>query len=88
MVISWLRAFALTQLIEAPVYAAALHGAGRGESASPKNRSARLLALGLVPSALTHPVVWFVFPTLTQGPLEVSYLAMVACAELFAHREA
>lgn len=45
----WLRAFAFTQIVEAPVYRRAL-----GVS--------WIAALGA--SAITHPFVWFVFPRL------------------------
>jgi hypothetical protein len=37
------------------------------------------LALAFLPSALTHPLVWFVFPR-----LPLSYVPMVVCAEVFA----
>jgi hypothetical protein len=37
------------------------------------------LALAFLPSALTHPLVWFAFPR-----LPLAYLPMVVCAELFA----
>ena len=84
MVIAWLRAFALTQVIEAPLYATALRGIHSGDKASRQHSPAKLLGLGLVPSALTHPVVWFVFPQLTQGSVQLSYFTMVVCAEVFA----
>lgn len=64
----WLLAFVLTQAIEAPLYARfALSGARR-------------LPRALVPSALTHPVVWFVIPPLWAG----SYAGLVAVCEVFA----
>jgi hypothetical protein len=64
--LDWLAAFAFTQLIEIPVYLRGLR--------CPLWRA-------FVASALTHPVVWFVFghPAL-PGP----YWARVAAAELFA----
>jgi hypothetical protein len=37
------------------------------------------LALAFLPSALTHPLVWFAFPRLS-----LAYVPMVVCAELFA----
>lgn len=61
----WLAAFAFTQIVEVPIYRRALGGRA-------------LVAFGA--SALTHPVVWFVFPRLPFA----SYLAMVAAAEVFA----
>lgn len=72
---SWLDAFALTQLIEAPIYVTALRA-----GAPPARGWAAALALALGPSALTHPIVWFVFPRLLPEP----YWAMLACAEVFA----
>ncbi len=66
---SWAEAFAVTQLCEVPIYALALR---------PRPVTRRLL-IGFGASALTHPVVWFVFPVLVHG-----YWLMVACAEAFA----
>ncbi len=66
-VAAWFRAFVLTQLVEAPIY-------GRVGKVP--------WWAALVPSALTHPFVWFVFPRLREAG--VSYLGMVACAEGFA----
>ena len=54
----WLSAFALTQVIEVPIYTRAL--ARREKSASLVRRCA--LAFGA--SALTHPIVWFALPVL------------------------
>lgn len=50
----WLVAFLFTQAVEVPVYAAALRGRPWGQR----------LALGFLPSAVTHPVVWFSSPLL------------------------
>ncbi len=62
----WLVAFAFTQAFELPIYFWA-------------SRSWRV---GFFASAITHPVVWFVFPVLmTVG---VGYWPMVALAEAFA----
>ena len=53
-VVQWLLAFALTQLIEVPIYAFA------------HRRPHRLLkAFGA--SAITHPVVWWVIPYIWPG---------------------
>ncbi len=56
-VLEWLRAFALTQVIELAVYALIL----------PASRPRReRLAIGFGASAITHPLVWFVIPALMQ----------------------
>lgn len=72
MIVNWLGAFALTQLVEMPLYVYAMR---RTHTLS--NR----LLVGFGASALTHPVVWFVFPRL--GWFD-SHVEMVAWAELFA----
>jgi hypothetical protein len=63
-VFAWLRALLVTQLVEAPIYR-------------------RTLAISwwraLVPSFVTHPFVWFVFPRMSD--LGVPYAAWVAVAE-------
>jgi hypothetical protein len=60
----WAWAFAFTQLVEVPIFM-------------------RYLGCSLVrafgASALTHPVIWYVFPHLRMG-----YVPAVAVAELFA----
>jgi hypothetical protein len=63
----WLRAFVFTQIIEAPIYRRAL-GVSWGRA--------------LAPTAITHPIVWFVFPLLRR--VGVDYVSMVILAELFA----
>ena len=70
----WIDAFALTEVIEAPIVVAALRSA-----AEPRGWG-RALAIALGASALTHPVVWFAFPRLVPEP----YWAMLATAEVFA----
>lgn len=62
----WLVAFFFTQLFELPIYYRATKG----------------WRVGFFASALTHPVVWFVFP-LTMA-LGTPYWGMVALAEGFA----
>ncbi len=64
----WLFAFALTQAVEMPIWAVALCG----------RRGRWLVAFGA--SALTHPIVWWVFPRLWPS----GYWAMVVAAEAFA----
>ena len=65
----WVRAFVFTQIVEAPIYR-------------------RMLGVtwpqALLPTTLTHPFVWFVFPWVLQRQLGVDYVPMVVIAELFA----
>ena len=84
---AWLAAFFFTQTVEVPIYVIALRRGLLAWGVGPPARSAAdarsLLALYLIgfgASALTHPIVWFVFPRLPIG----SYVVMVACAEVFA----
>jgi hypothetical protein len=63
-VMPWFWAFLFTQVVEVPLYSAATRGRV-------------LVAFGA--SALTHPIVWFVFPL-----LPVDYWPMVILAESFA----
>jgi hypothetical protein len=63
---AWLVAFAFTQAFEVPLYLRAT-GSWR---------------VAFFASALTHPLVWFVFPALMQHG--VAYWPMVAAAEVFA----
>lgn len=67
----WLAAFALTQIVEVPIYLFAFR---RGE-----RRFARRFAIAFTASTITHPFVWFVFPRLVSP-----YLVMLVCAEAFA----
>lgn len=68
---AWLGAFVLTQLVEAPLYAWCL----RRWSTSPTSER---VVLALLPSALTHPLLWLGFPTLRE---HLSYGAAVGLAE-------
>lgn len=61
----WLARFLFTQLVEVPIYTYALRGRA-------------LVAFGA--SAITHPIVFFVFPRLWPG----GYWSMIAAAEAFA----
>ena len=65
--LGWLSAFLVTQAIEVPIYAYALRG----------QPSRWWVAFGA--SALTHPVVYWVFPL-----IPTSYLQQVSYAEAFA----
>lgn len=59
----WVVGFAFTQAIEVPLYF----------------RATASWRVAFFASALTHPVVWFLFPLLS-----LAYWPMVALAELFA----
>ncbi len=70
----WLFAYGLTQFIEAPIYFFLLRWAHRAASEAqdltlPQQRpdvpAMRLAVSALLPSALTHPILWWVaFPAL------------------------
>jgi len=68
VLIAWLRAFLFTEIVEAPIYRRIL-GVSWADS--------------LAPSALTHPIVWFVFP-LVPRILGIPWLAAIVLAEIFA----
>ena len=68
-VAAWARAFALTQLVEVPIY--------RSGYGAP-------LALAFLASAITHPIVWFVIFGPLLEPVEMTYATRVLVAELFA----
>ena len=67
----WLIAFTFGQAVEVPIYLLAFLGAAR-----PLWQKA---AIGFGATALTHPVVWFVFPRLIDD-----YVSMAVAAETFA----
>jgi len=71
LVVAWLQAFVLTQLVECPIAAACFAGQ--------EPRRSRRYALCFFASLATHPLVWFVFPE-----LGFRYLATVELAELWA----
>jgi len=81
--LSWLVAFAFTQVVECPVYLVALRDAdGRGAQ---RRAWWCKLVIAFGASAITHPIVWFGFPRLWLGLGELGgYWTMVACAEAFA----
>jgi hypothetical protein len=71
----WLVAFAFTQVVEVPLWILALRRWG-----APRRHVATLAAIAFGASALTHPIVWFVFPRIVP----FGYVVMVAAAETFA----
>lgn len=71
--IHWLTAFSLTQALEIPFYSWHL----RRQVPLLHHR----LSYAFLASALTHPVVWFVFPKIHWFS---SYWGMVLAAEAFA----
>ena len=79
-VLDWVRAFALTLLIEELVALPLLSRFDR--SPHPSGRTARLVryaALVALVNLATHPLVWFLFPGLAIG-----YGFRVAASEAFA----
>jgi hypothetical protein len=76
---AWLGAFAFTQAVECPIYVYAL-----GEARPRRSRAGRA-AVAFGASAITHPVVWFLFPWLwIRLGYPGGYWTMVAFAEAFA----
>ncbi len=73
---TWIGAFALTSLVEAPIYVAALRGSFVDEPLP----WWKAIMWAVLASALTHPVVWFVFPFVVPAP----WLVIVLVAEIFA----
>ena len=71
----WVVAFAFTQAVEVPLWVLALDG-----YRTPRQRRATQAAIAFGASALTHPIVWFVFPRIVP----FGYVVMVAAAEAFA----
>jgi hypothetical protein len=79
--VRWIEAFLFTQIAELPVWLAAHRLGPRLDGAPERPSLRRAVLLAVLASALTHPVVWFVFPELRRW---LAYWPMVACAELFA----
>ncbi len=69
----WLWAFVFTELVETGIYVHAL----------PSRPLRERLAIGLGASAITHPIVWYVIPDVTQS-LGLTWWPTVAIAEVFA----
>lgn len=67
----WLKAFALTCLVEVPLAAWLFRGARQGP--------ARRVGLAFFANLASHPAVWFVFPT-----LGLAYNHAVALSECWA----
>lgn len=65
---AWARAFALTQVIEVPIYTAI---------AWKKAPLPRLIAAAFACTAVTHPLLWFVWPHVVTD-----YTAFVVSGEL------
>jgi hypothetical protein len=70
--LAWLEAFTITQLVEVPVYFYALHELNFSKL--------KKVSVAFGASAITHPIVWFIFPVLLPSHPAVT----VAGAETFA----
>lgn len=76
--VAWFGAFLFTQAVEIPVYVLALR-ADRGKE-FPLGKA---VGLGFVATLITHPFVWFAFPSL-RASMGWGYWTYVLIAELFA----
>jgi hypothetical protein len=76
--VGWVRAFVFTQLVEMPLYIAAMSTRRFGVA---RPLLLRILVAFLC-SLITHPVVWFVFPRIMDAYED--YVLMVIEAETFA----
>jgi hypothetical protein len=77
---AWLSAFLFTQVVEIPIYVAALRRTSPHGLPAPLTGLRDPVVAAFGASLITHPIVWFVFPRLPLG----SYEGMVAGAETFA----
>ncbi len=79
--VAWFRAFLFTEAVEVPTYMllSLLALRVRVSSTEPRIR----FAAAFTASAITHPAVWFIFPTLGMHR-GWSFNGMVVMAELFA----
>ena len=60
---AWAGAFAATEVVEGPIYFVALsRWAVRPKTVACAERRTTRALLGLLPSLVTHPLLWFVFP--------------------------
>jgi hypothetical protein len=73
MMLHWVSAFALTELVEVPIYLVALRASRRSSLAR--------FAIAFGASLITHPLVWFVIPELFAT---LAYRTRVLIAEGFA----
>ena len=74
---AWIVAFAHTQLIEAPIYLLAQRGMDRSVP--------RRIGVALLPSGLTHPLLWlglFSWLRLAGTPSPLSWWSVVLVSEL------
>jgi hypothetical protein len=67
MVVLWLRAFALTVVVESLLTVPLLREA--------EPRAWRRVALGFFANLASHPAVWFVFPALGAAPATTLYVS-------------
>ncbi|MBX3204714.1 MAG: hypothetical protein KF764_06575 [Labilithrix sp.] len=67
-VVAWAKAFAFTELVEAPIYRRFVPASWR---------------LALAASAITHPFVWFAFPRLGER-FELGWTTTSILSEVFA----
>ena len=79
----WLIAFAFTQVVECPIWVAALRRGARSEAS--RRKPWALLGIAFGASLITHPIVWFVIPHLWLAVHQAGgYWGMVTAAEAFA----
>jgi hypothetical protein len=71
--VAWASAFALTQLVEVPIYSLFLR------AFLPERPFLSRIGIAFGASAITHPFVWFVFPL-----MHARYAVYLAVSELFA----
>src|SRR5689334_18085550 len=76
---AWLSGFAFTQIVEVPIYVAAMRRTPSDDHPLLRRLPVQI-ALAFGASLVTHPIVWFVIPRIRFD----SYGQMVACAESFA----
>ncbi len=69
----WLWAFVFTEVVETGIYVQSLPGRPLRER----------LAIGLGASAITHPIVWYVIPDVTQS-FGLAWWPTVGIAETYA----
>lgn len=67
-VVAWIKAFAFTEIVEAPIYRRLVPTTWR---------------LALAASAITHPFVWFAFPRVGEE-LALGWTATSIASEVFA----